>query len=88
MSMDRFLPRNILGCYQNRNPSQTFRGNNLVSKNFKIFSPMRSLFRQNKGLSSTAQNSTKLSHRWFHEDIAAAKLLENIQINVSSGFLF
>ena len=78
MPMDRFLPRNILGCYQNRNPSQTFRGNNLVSKHFKIFSPMRSLFRQNTGLSSTVQDSTKLSHRCFLEDIAAAKTLENI----------
>ena len=38
------INKDIAGCYQNRNPSQTFCGNNVIPKTFKKLSLVESLF--------------------------------------------
>ena len=43
-SMNNFILRNIAGCYQKRNPSQTFCGDNFTTKNAKKLSLMESPF--------------------------------------------
>ena len=42
--MVKSILTNIAGCYQNRNPSQIFSGDNLISKNFKELSLVESFF--------------------------------------------
>ena len=44
MSMGKSILTNIADCYQQRNPSQTFCGDNFTSKNFKKLSLLESLF--------------------------------------------
>ena len=43
-SMDKSFLRNIVGFYQNRNPSQAFYGDNVISKVLKKLSLVKSLF--------------------------------------------
>ena len=42
--MVKSILTNIAGCYQNRNPSQIFSGDNLISKDFKELSLVESFF--------------------------------------------
>ena len=46
-SMDKSILRNIVGCYQNRNPFQAFCGDNASSKVLKKFSLVEPLFNEN-----------------------------------------
>ena len=52
--MDKSILTNIAGCYQNRNPSQIFSGDNFTSKNFKELSLVESFFniKQDHGVQS------------------------------------
>ena len=52
--MVKSILTNIAGCYQNRNPSQIFSGDNLISKNFKELSLVESFFniKQDYGVQS------------------------------------
>ena len=43
-SLDKSILGNIVGCYQNRNSSQTFCGDNVISKVQKKTSLVESLF--------------------------------------------
>ena len=43
-SMDMCIFRNIVGCYQNRNQSQAFSEDNVISKVLKKLSLVESLF--------------------------------------------
>ena len=43
-SMYKCILRNIVGCYQNRNPSQAFCGHNVISKVLKKLFQVESLF--------------------------------------------
>ena len=43
-SMDKSILRNIVGCYQNRNPLQAFCGDNVISKVLKKLSIEESIF--------------------------------------------
>ena len=43
-SMDKPTFRNTVGCYQNRNQSQAFSGDNVISKVLKKLSLVESLF--------------------------------------------
>ena len=54
--MDKPILTNIVGCYQNRNSSQTFLGGNFTSENFKKLSLEESLctIKQDISLQSTA----------------------------------
>ena len=45
MSMDKSNFRNNVGCYQNRNPSNGFSGDNFISKVLKKLSLVESLFK-------------------------------------------
>ena len=46
--------RNVVGCHQNRNSSQTFCGDNLIFKNLKKLCLLESLFNQNTKFEITA----------------------------------
>ena len=46
-SMDKSILRNIVGCYQHRNPFQAFCGDNAFSKVLKKFSLVEPLFNEN-----------------------------------------
>ena len=52
--MDKSIPTNIAGCYQNRNPSHIFSGDNFTSINFKELSLVESFFniKQDYGVQS------------------------------------
>ena len=43
-SMDKSIFRNIAVCYQNRNPSQAFSGDSIISKVLKKLSMVELLF--------------------------------------------
>ena len=48
--MDKYILGDIVWCYQNRTPLETFCGDNLISKNFNKLSLVKTLFNQNTGL--------------------------------------
>ena len=57
-SIDKSMFRNIIGCYQNRNPSKGFSGDNVISKVLKKLSLVESLFNSNIGLWSILKSIT------------------------------
>ena len=61
-SMDKSIFRNIVGCYQNRNPLEAFSRDNVISKVLKKLFLGESLCNKNIGLWSTFRNSTKFHH--------------------------
>ena len=63
--MDKFILKNIAGCYQNRNPSQTFLWGLFHLQKFQKIFPVGVTFFHNTRLQSTAQNSPKLRHKMF-----------------------
>ena len=71
-SMDKSILRNIVDCYQNRNPSWRFEGYNLISKIFEKFWGVSGgfIFNRNTGLYSLQTGSplnfiTDISMRIF-----------------------
>ena len=50
-------------------PLPLYSGDNVISKVLKKLSLVESLFNLNIGLWSASQKSTKLHHRWFHDNI-------------------
>ena len=46
-SMSKYILGNVVWCYQNRTPLQTFCGDNLIFKNFNKLSLVKTLFNQN-----------------------------------------
>ena len=68
-SMDKFILRNIVGCYQNKNSSQNFCKDNLISKSFKKLSLVKSAFIKTRVCSPDPRTSLNSNTDVFHESV-------------------
>ena len=83
--MGKSVFRNIVGTYQNRSSLETFYGDNLISKNFKILSLAKSFLIETQDYSL---ESRIVPNSIIDDFIKKQGYLENIQKNICSGALF
>ena len=84
--MDKFILKNIAGCYQNRNPSQTFLWGLFHLQKFQNFFPVGVTFFITQDYNLQLRTLLNSVTKCF--EIAEPTTMENYQKNVCSGVRF